>query len=141
MDVLVELFVATVVALAAAVFAHLGVPMGDADDGGARSVRRSPAAIAAPAPERMITRISEECDERKVVGKAVIHAEVEAVVDEPRIEAAIETALAQAEKDVDAALMAADRAQAWAEREAERAEALAERAEALAERRAEQAAG
>ena len=137
MDVLVELFVTTVVALAVAVFAHLGVPVGDADGGG-RSVRRSPVALSTPAPERVITRVSEECDEQKA-REAVVHAQVVTNEDES-VEAAIETALAQAEKDVEAAVTAADKAQAWAEREAARAEALAERAEALAERRAEQAA-
>jgi hypothetical protein len=141
MDVLVELFVTTVIALAAAVFAQFGVSVGDADGGEARAVRRSPVAMSAPAAERVVTRIAEECDEAKAAaGRAMIHADLEAVVDEGRLEAAVATAVAQAEKDIEAAVRAAEIAQAWAEAEAARNEAVAERARALAERRAEQAA-
>lgn len=138
MDVLIEMFVSTVVALAAAVFAHFGVPLAgdDADQG--RAVRRSPVAVSAPAAEPQVTRIAaeEDCPELKAE-RALLHADAEPVSTE-RLHDAIQTALAQADEDAaDAAAMAAEM---LAEREAARLEAEAARAEALAERRAEDTA-
>ena len=137
MDVLVELMISTVVALAAAVFAQFGMPVGgdDADQG--RAVRRSPAAVSAPAEAR-VTRVTseEDCPELKAQ-KAVIHADAEAIAAE-RLHEVVQTVVAQA--DEDAAEAAAMAAEMLAEREAARLEAEAERAEALAARLAEDAA-
>ena len=136
MDVLVELFVSTVVALAAAVFAQFGVPLGgdDADQG---RVRRSPVAASAPAEAR-VTRVTgeEDCPELKA-RRAVIRVDAEAIAAE-RLHQVVQTVVAQADEDsAEAAAMAAEM---LAEREAERLEAAAERAHAVAERMADDAA-
>ena len=137
MDVLIEMFISTVVALAAAVFAHLGVPLAGDDADQSRAVRRSPMAVSAPAQAR-VTRVTveEECDELKAQ-RAVIHADAQVIAAE-RLHDAIQIAVAQA--DEDAAEAAAMAAEMLAEREAARLDLEAQRAEALAERRAEDAA-
>ena len=137
MDVLIEMFVSTVVALAAAVFAHLGLPLGgdDADQG--RAVRRSPVAASAPAAEAQVTRVnSEDCPELKA-RRAIIRADA-GVIDAAVLQDAVDAALEQAGDD--AADAAAAAAEVWAEREAARIEAEAERAHAVAERMADDAA-
>ena len=131
MDVLIEMFLSAVVALAAAVFAHFGVPLSgdDADEG--RAVRRSPVAVAAPAGAHVTRITSEDCPDELKVRRAVIHADAETIAPE-RLHEAVRTTLAQADEDAaDAAAMAAEM---LAEREAARLEAEAERAQALAER-------
>ena len=135
MDVLVELFVSTVVALAAAVFAHFGVPLGG-DDAQDRAVRRSPVAASAPAAQPQVTRVTvEDCPELKA-RKAVIRAHA-GLIDEATLQAAIDTAVEEAGEDAEAA---AEAAQVWADREAARIEAEVERAHAIAERQADDAA-
>ena len=134
MDVLVELFVSTVVALAAAVFAHFGVPIGDEDQG--RAVRRSPVAASAPSTQPQVTRVTvEDCPELKA-RRAVIRRDA-AIIEAGALQAAIDAAVVEAGVDAEAA---AEASQVWADREAARIEAEAERAHALAERHAEDAA-
>jgi hypothetical protein len=136
MDVLIEMFVSTVVALAAAVFAHLGLPLGgDAADQG-RAVRRSPVAASAPAADAQVTRVSaEDCPELKA-RRAVVRADA-GVIDAAVLQDAVDAALEQAGDDAAGAAAAAE---VWAEREAARIEAEAERAHAIAERMADDAA-
>jgi hypothetical protein len=121
MDAVVELVVSALVALAAAALAQFGLSFEPADHD-ARAVRRSPVAMAAAAPpakHMMVAPVSEECPEKArlmdAAARAPVEAETEAAIDVEAVEAAVEVALAQAEKDVEAALEAAERSRAWAD--------------------------